>query len=193
MFGVENVYTEMEYAEAHAIIVKKSWWPKILHIIILEAFLLMLFGGIACAIVFSTNLVLKSGVNNPLADVAVTSTSTTTITSFSTTTSSSSSTSTPLSSTTSTTTSTTTISCQIYQQQNSVNVSAYYYQIIWKNAGCTTQVLKATVALDAQTVAGTSLFWYTFQTYSYLVDDSTRFWYGQTLTSALRRLDCLGY
>ena len=90
--GVENVYNEMEYAEAPAIIVKKSLWSK-KRIIILVAFLLVLFGGITCAIIFPMGLVLKSGGNNPLADSA-SSTSTTTSTSTTSTTTSSSATST---------------------------------------------------------------------------------------------------
>ena len=81
----------MDYEEPVPIIVRTSWWSKKRVIIMLVTFLLVLLGGIAYAIIFSTNLVLKSGVNNPLADSALTSTSTTTTT---TTTSSSTSSST---------------------------------------------------------------------------------------------------
>ena len=85
---IDGVYTEMEYADPPRIIVgvKTSWtWSK-KRIFILVAFLLVLFGGITCAIIFPMGLVLKpSGGNSPeLADFAVTSASTTsTTTSFS--------------------------------------------------------------------------------------------------------------
>ena len=44
MLAVENVYNEMEYAEPARIIVKTSRWSR-KRIIILVAFLLVLFGG----------------------------------------------------------------------------------------------------------------------------------------------------
>ena len=69
--------------------------------------LLVLFGGITCAIIFPMGLVLKSGGNNPLVDSAVNSTSTSTSTTTSSSSSTSSSTTTSSSTSTSTHTSTT--------------------------------------------------------------------------------------
>ena len=56
----EGVYTEMDYEEPVPIIVKTSWWSK-KRIFIFVALLLVLFGGITCAIIFPMGLVLKSG------------------------------------------------------------------------------------------------------------------------------------
>ena len=98
--AVDGVYTEMEYADPPRIIVgvKTLWWSK-KRIIILVAFLLVLLGGISCAVIFPMGLVLKSGGNNPLEDSALKSTSTSISTSTSTTSSTTTSSTTSTSST----------------------------------------------------------------------------------------------
>ena len=57
--AVDGVYTEMEYADPPRIIVRTSWLSK-KHIFVLVAFLLVLLGGITCAVIFPMGLLADS-------------------------------------------------------------------------------------------------------------------------------------
>ena len=55
--AVDGVYTEMDYHEEP--VPRTSWWSK-KRVIMLVTFLLVLFVGITCSIIFPMGLVLKS-------------------------------------------------------------------------------------------------------------------------------------